>query len=57
MIGPDALEVYNTITWSNEDDKQKADIILNMKLIAFLEQTSHVSDMCLTRDSSVKTKP
>ena len=22
-----ALEVYNTFTWANEDDKQKADII------------------------------
>ena len=28
MIGPAALEVYNTFTWVNEDDKQEADIIL-----------------------------
>ena len=34
MIGPDTLEVYNTFTWSNEDDKQKANIIL-MKCEAY----------------------
>ena len=28
VIGPAALEIYNTFTWANEDDKQKAKIIL-----------------------------
>ena len=28
MIGPAALEVYNTFTWENDDDKQKVDVIL-----------------------------
>ena len=28
MIGPAALEVYNTFTWENNDDKQKVDMIV-----------------------------
>ena len=28
VIGPTALEVYNTFTWDNEDDKQKVETIL-----------------------------
>ena len=28
VIGPAALEVYNTFTWENDDDKQKVDVIL-----------------------------
>ena len=28
MIGPADLEVYNTFTWVNDNDKQKVEIIL-----------------------------
>ena len=55
VIGSDALEVYNTFSWENEEDKRKVTKIL--KPTAFHGETSRGKDTCSILAANAIVKP
>jgi len=58
VAGVDALEVYNTFTWENVEDKSKVDKIMeNLTAIASLARMLLGSGTCPTHVISTQVKP
>ena len=57
VIGPAALEVYNTFTWLDDDDKQKIEMILTkFEAYCIPQQMLLGSDTCLTLEINMMMK-